>query len=277
MMRRKLFFICFCVTAILLFVVRPEFALASNVDVEGDLTYRFTVTPGQEIRGQIVVRNNDKEQQIQVAINQSDYLCFADGSNDYGEPGSIARSNALWMTITPRHLVIPAAGTASFNYVINVPKETTLCGSYWSLIMVEPIDQIQLQPPIDADGNMAFGVMTVFKYAIQMITDIGNTGVRDIEFADKKLINAGGVSILALDIANKGERVIRPVVWAELYDEQGNHAGRFEGGRRWIYPGSSCRFEIPFKDVKAGQYKTLIIADGGEEEAFGAQYALILK
>ena len=67
---------------------------------------------------------------------------------------------------------------------------------------------------------------------------------------------------------NTGERVIRPLVWTELYDEQGNLAGRFEGGQRWIFPECSCRFEIPFQGVKAGEYKALVIADGGEDEAF---------
>ena len=56
------------------FVMGTGVVLASTVDIEGDLTYRFAVTPGQEIRGQLVIRNNDKEQPVQVAINQSDYL-----------------------------------------------------------------------------------------------------------------------------------------------------------------------------------------------------------
>ncbi|WP_286953438.1 MULTISPECIES: hypothetical protein [Aminobacterium] len=259
------------------FVMGTGVVLASTVDIEGDLTYRFAVTPGQEIRGQLVIRNNDKEQPVQVAINQSDYLTYADGRNDYGQPGSTSRSNALWMVLTPRQLTIPPSGTAIVNYVIQVPKDPSLCGTYWSMIMVEPLDQFMLEPPKGIDSNMAFNVMTIFKYAVQMITDIGNTGIRNIEFADKKLISDGSKSVLALDIVNTGERVIRPLVWTELYDEQGNLAGRFEGGQRWIFPECSCRFEIPFQGVKAGEYKALVIADGGEDEAFGAQYALVLK
>ncbi len=181
------------------------------------------------------------------------------------------------MALSPRQLIIPPDSIGTFEYVICTPKEESLRGTYWSLIIVEPIGQERLQVPDGSKEDMAYNVTTVFKYAIQMITDVGTSGVQEIQFIDKRLRTVEGMPVLDLDIENTGERVIRPVVWAELYDQQGNQAGKFEGGRRWIYPGSSCRFEIPLKGIKPGDYKVLLVADGGEDEAFGAQYALVVK
>ncbi|WP_156923307.1 MULTISPECIES: hypothetical protein [Aminobacterium] len=268
--------LCVCVMALLALPSGGGQCFA-NIDIVGDLTYRFNVSPGQEVRGQIAIRNYSKEESVQVSINQNDYHCYADGRNEYPSPGSHNRSNALWMALSPRQLIIPPDSIGTFEYVICTPKEESLRGTYWSLIIVEPIGQERLQVPDGSKEDMAYNVTTVFKYAIQMITDVGTSGVQEIQFIDKRLRTVEGMPVLDLDIENTGERVIRPVVWAELYDQQGNQAGKFEGGRRWIYPGSSCRFEIPLKGIKPGDYKVLLVADGGEDEAFGAQYALVVK
>ena len=74
------------------------------------------------------------------------------------------------------------------------------------------------------------GIRQVIRYGIHMVTHIGDTGVRRLEFLKTRLLREGERKILQVDIENIGERLLKSFLWAELYDEEGSHIGRFEGG-----------------------------------------------
>ncbi len=248
-------------------------ASASAVFVIGGLTREATLQPGGRTEGRIILRNNSNEPQ-EVKVYQTDYLFWADGRNEYGEPGSTPRSNAPWIVHTPQQLTVPPKGTGSVDYALQVPAQEGLSGTSWSVLMVEPIAAETLEPPKAEEGKVTIGIRTVMRYAIQMVTHIGDTGARELKFADKQLIVEKEKRLLRLDLENTGERWLVPQVWAELYDEQGTSLGRFEGGRFRIYPGCSVRYQIDLSEVPPGKYRALIVADNGDEYVFGAQYDL---
>lgn len=248
---------------------------AGSVSVIGGLTREATLQPGGRTEGRIVLRNNSDEPQ-EVKVYQTDYLFWADGRNEYGEPGGVPRSNARWIVHTPQQLMVPPQSTESVHYTIQAPAQEDLRGTYWSILMVEPIAAEMLEPSQPEEGRVTIGIRTVMRYAIQMVTHIGDTGTRELKFADKQLIAEGEQRTLRLDLENTGERWLIPQVWAELYDEQGASLGRFEGGRVRIYPGCSVRYQIDLSEVPPGKYRALIVADNGDEYVFGAQYDLEL-
>lgn len=248
---------------------------AAEVSVIGGLTREVTLDPGGRTEGRIILRNAGDEPQ-EVKVYQTDYRFWADGRNEYGEPGGVPRSNARWITHSPQQLTIPPRATESVYYTIQAPAQEGLCGTYWSMLMVEPIAAETLEPPQPEEDRVTIGIRTVMRYAIQMVTHIGDTGVRELKFADKQLIVEGEKRALRLDLENTGERWLVPRVWVELYDEQGTSLGRFEGGQFRIYPGCSVRYQIDLSEVPPGKYRALIVADNGDEYVFGAQYDLEL-
>lgn len=248
--------------------------LSAQVLVVGGLTREATVQPGGKTEGKIILRNtSDKPQEVR--LYQTDYLFWADGRTDYGEPGKSPRTNARWIGYTPKQLTLAPNGTDSIYYTIEVPKEDNLSGTYWSMLMVEPISGETIEPPKTKD-RPSIGIRTVSRYAIQIVTHIGDTGKRDIKFLDKTVLIEEGKKTLQIDIENTGERWLIPLVWAELYDEKGVSIGRFDGGRLRIYPGCSVRYRIDLSNVPEGKYKAIIVADNGDEYIFGAQYDLKL-
>ena len=60
------------------------------VAISGSLTHEFEVQPGRSYDDTIDVANPSKEAQ-EIKVYQTDYLYFADGTRDYGEPGSLPR------------------------------------------------------------------------------------------------------------------------------------------------------------------------------------------
>lgn len=251
----------------------PSLCSQAQISVSGKLTRKFVVELGHFYEGEIVIANAG-DVPTEAAVSQSDYLFFADGRYLYPDPGSVEHSNAPWITLSlflPASLIVPPGEEVFVHYRIEVPNDPSLAGTYWSMIMVTAAATLPEKVP--AEGEVA--IHQVVSYGIQIITHIGDTGERKIDILDVKLLREEGI-ILQIDVENVGERLIGPEVWAELYDEEGTSIGRFEAGRRGIYPGCSVRYRIALSEVPSGEYKALVIFDNNDEYVWGAQYDLEL-
>ncbi|MBI4865177.1 MAG: hypothetical protein HY815_33690 [Candidatus Riflebacteria bacterium] len=251
----------------------------AQVSVVGELTRESRGKPGETLKG-VVLLQNSSDKPASVKIYQTDYLCYADGRNLYGDPGTIARSNAKWVTVSPNRLTIPPKQTGTANYTVQLPPDSALKGTYWSMVMVEPVGEgnVEFTPEKLAKNELVkFGIRTVMRYGLQIVVDIGNTGTRQLKFLDRKLISQGGKRYLQLDIENTGERWLKPTVWAELFNSEGASAGRFDGGQIRVFPGCSIRQRVDLTPVPKGKYKTMVIFDNGDESVFGAQYDLLME
>jgi hypothetical protein len=249
---------------------------AGDVCLVGGLAREVTLEPGGKSEGRIILQNRAEEPQ-DIKVYQTDYLFYADGRNVYGEPGSVPRSNSSWITFSPSQFVIPPKETRSVYYTIQVPPTKDLAGTFWSMLMIEPQSAAAPQTQSPEETKAEVSVRTVLRYGIQVVTDIGEMGTREMRFADRRLVVDGEKRTLELDIENTGERWLRPMVWAELYDEHGVSIGRFDGGRLRLYPGCSARFAIDLSQVPPGPYQALVVADNGDENVFGAQYKLEIR
>ena len=107
-----------------------------------------------------------------------------------------------------------------------------------------------------------------------MTTHIGDSGERKLKFIETKLLKETQSRLLQVDIENTGQRWLRPYLWTELYDDTGRYIGRFENGRKRIYPRTSVRYKVDLSDVPKGIYKALVVADCGGNYVFGANYTL---
>ncbi len=249
---------------------------AAGVDVITGLTDEAVLQPGARKDGRIVLRNAADVPQ-EARVYQTDYTFRCDGTSAYDKPGSCPRSNASWITFSPQQFTIPAKEVLVVYYAIQVPKDDKLSGTYWSMLMVEPIAAVVPEAAPSEDGKVTVGVRTILRYGIQMVVHIGNTGRREIKVLDKRLAETDGKRALQLDIENTGERWVRPTTWAEIYDEKGLHAGKFKCNRTRIFPGCSTRNSIDLTGLKAGKYQALVVIDNGDESVWGAQYALEIR
>lgn len=260
----------------LFFCLIMPFVSVAGVSVPSGLTYEKEAPPGGTYKGAIQLINTGKGPQ-EVKIYQTDYLFFCDGSNIYGEPGKDPRSNADWITFSPRRLTIPPKGTAQVGYTVQVPDDKALVGTYWSMLMVEGISSSSPEAVKKEKGIISMGISQVIRYGLQMITQIDDTGARKLKFVKTKLLKTDEKRILQIDMENTGQRWLRPGLWVELYDEKGIAAGKFEGEKLRIYPGTSVRFRIDLSRAPEGKYKSLVVADCGDDDLFGATYTFKLE
>src|SRR5665648_17543 len=273
-LRKKCIVKIFCVI-LLLWLLIPLGGEAGGVTVIGGLSHERVVEIAETSQGAILIKNSTDEPQ-EVKIYQTDYLFFSDGTNIYGEPGKDARSSADWISFSPAHLIIPSQETGAVNYTINVPDNKSLIGTYWSIIMVEGIGKDSPEAANTAleEDKLKIGIRQVMRYGIQIITHIGDSGIRDLKILDQKFIKEEENYLFQLDIENVGERWLRPEVWAELYNQKGSFMGKFSGGVLRIFPGTSVRYRIGLNDIPSGKYKALLVIDNGDEYIWGLQYNL---
>lgn len=238
--------------------------------IAGGLSYENSVSPGNSYTGNIVIRNIASDS-VLVSIYHKDYSFYYDGISQYTEPGTLPRSNSSWITFSPKQLYVPGESEININYVVKVPALESLTGTYWSMLMIEPVEKII---PEKKEG---INVRTVIRYGIQIITNIEDTGSKEIEFLDINLIKDDKKRILLIDIENIGERVLKPAVWLDLYSFDGTEVGRFESKLSRTYPGTSIRRRIDLSSIEPGKYKAIIIADCGNDDLFGIDYTLEIE
>lgn len=254
---------------IVFFICLMPFSYSNaQIVIIGEMTHEKQMLPNETHQGTVTIHNKGKEIK-NVRIYQTDYFFVADGTSQYGEPGSLERSNAEWIIFTPKQATVPPHEDLIVNYSVKVPDDSTLIGTYWSMLMVEEIPEIKPDKP---DGNVAIRV--VMRYGIQLVTNIGETGIRQLVFSDPRLIKKEEIRNFQINIKNIGERWLRPNVWIELYSHEGESLGTFKGDDKRTYPETSIRITIDLSEVKVGIYKALVVADCGGDDLFGASYNL---
>ena len=252
-------------------------AQAQTIQVEGSLARDHVVAPGDRVQDVVKVTNVGTSP-TQVKSYLSDYSYRLDQSR-YEAPGTMPRSNAAWITVTPSLLVLAPGESAEVIVQTQVPAGGHLEGSYWSMVMVEP--QAPATAPTQEPGKMVLGVQSVFRYGIQILTTVGRTGSADVKFANCACVKQGpdgqAQRRVQVDLENTGSQALRPLVWAEFHDASGMLVKRVESPKARLYPGCVQRYELDVTDVAPGRYTVLAIADNGDENVFGARYELDLR
>jgi hypothetical protein len=249
-----------------------------QVSVIGDLSNDKEAKPGEKYDGSIIVKNDSDEPQ-EVKVYQTDYLFACDGTNNYADPGSTARSNAKWVSFSPSFFTVAPRSTATVNYVIQVPAESAdkrLVGSYWSMLMIEGVAKGSAESASQKDAKKPqMGIRQTIRYGVQVATHIAQTGTKKIDFLDAKLVTKDdGKRFLQVDIGNSGEVWVRPSMYVELFDDKGVSKGKFPGVAHRLYPGTSVRQMIDMSSIAKGSYKALVVVDAGGDDAYGAEYNL---
>lgn len=247
------------------------FSVKAGFEVLGSLVYKHTALPGETYTTEIQVHNTgDSEQEIR--IYQRDYLFNHEGASFYDEPVSHGRSNSQWMEYSPKTMILRGNDTQSIQFEVTVPESDSIRGTFWSILMVEGVSQI------DPNAQGQLNISTTIRYAVQVVTNIGQTGLGELEFMEPVLVEEGTKKYLDVVLVNTGERLISPDVSMELFDlNSGESVKVIEAAKNGLYPTTSSKFRFPLEGIKTKMtYQALIVADGSGEDVFGLEYSLEL-
>jgi hypothetical protein len=243
---------------------------AAQVSVLSSTVEEREVVLGQTYTGRIVIANTSNTPQA-VRLYQTDYSFKADGTSIFGDPGSTPRSNAKWITPQANNVTVPPNSEITVPYSVKIPDADTLVGTFWSAIMVEGAEAAP-PPTTGRAGQAQMGLGSVVRYAVQVATNIGKTGLGAVKFENPQAVKTtSGAAALDIDVVSSGTRAVRPIMSVELYDAAGVLKGKDKKPRGLVYPGTSFRQHFEFGDLPPGTYKAIVFADTGGEKVMAVQ------
>jgi hypothetical protein len=236
---------------------------------------QHTALPGTQHQGVITIRNTSAERQ-EARVYQTDYTFSADDRSAFPAPGTLERSNAGWVSFSPAQLVLPPNSTQTVTWTVTVPASDSVTGSWWSLLMVETVSPGSLNSrQRSAAETPTLSLNVVTRHAIQLATHVGTTGNVMLQFDSVQATGTtDGKRAFRFDINNTGQRAITPAITLELYNAAGDLVARQAVTRGLLYPGTGIRQSFELGDLPTGDYRAVIVGDGGGDEVFAGQYRI---
>jgi hypothetical protein len=207
------------VTIFLLTLLATANCFAVTVENPRDDLY---VTPGSQSQTSFRVINRSGKSQ-QMTVYQTDYSFKADGTTEFGSPGSHPRSNAEWLSFSPKQFTIEPNAKITINVSANVPDEP-LVGTYWSVLMVEYIDDPQKQAAVTVKRRQG----------IQIRTHFSNTGELKARYFNQKIKKANDKTLFEVDMENTGTLFYSGKFWVEFFDNRGKPVEKIEVNRKSV-------------------------------------------
>ncbi|WP_307451734.1 MULTISPECIES: WxL protein host-binding domain-containing protein [Chryseobacterium] len=249
------------------------FLLKANIVILNGLTHHYTVEKSQVYKGKIAIENTSVTPQ-NVKLFLQDFTYSADGSISYTAPNSYQRTNAAWIHLNTNYVTLKGKEKTEVYYEISVPDSADDDGSYWSVIMVEPVDD-----PIPGQNEAGISISSVVRYAIQVITDHRPENAKqELRFEGVKVEKENGKSIIMVAIANKGNLYCKPTVSIEMYHKtNGDKAGQFSTLPMGLLPQTSKSFYIDAGKLPPDRYSAVLLATDENENAFALNVELDIK
>ncbi|SFI80574.1 DUF3324 domain-containing protein [Myroides guanonis] len=245
--------------------------LFASIIVTNGLTHSYKVKGGTVQKGVISIQNTADVSQ-NVKLYQQDYKYNTSGASFYEDYGKNERSNLKWIRLNSNLVKIDAKSKTNVSYEITVP-DNIIIGSTWSVIMVEPVDDI-----VPTNDKRGVQLKSVIRYSIQIITTNEEAGESLLKFDAVNLNNRDGKSLLDVAVSNQGSLFHYVEVSIELFDsENGKNMGVFKSDKMSLLPTNSKLFVIDLSSMPPGSYTASILANTTEDNVFGLNIELNLS
>lgn len=237
--------------------------LNASISVTNGLTHEHIVSQNEMQTGLVEIMNIGKSVQ-RVLFYLSDFP--ADCKGEVFQPadtGSVVRTNSPWITLSASERMIAPGEKYTLKYEIKTPNKL-LKGSFWSLLMIEE------QPLIDtADTRIGVKISSNLRYAVQLITSFEDDESVKVSFENVELQFIENEKMLAVKLFNECNKMLKPIVKMEVYNEAGELILEERAKDRKLYPSQCRTYYIPSGNLEPGKYQAVLVADCGNRDLFG--------
>lgn len=247
--------------------------LHAGIVVLNGLTHSYKIENGKVYKGKVAIENTGSNPQS-VKIFLQDYTYHADGTINYTALRTNKRSNGEWLKLNTNLVTLKGKEKTEILYEITVPSHVMDPGSYWSVIIVEPVEEIK-----PSEGKPGVSITSVIRYAIQVITDFETEKAQpNLKFESVKVEKQEGKQTAKIAIANNGNLYCKPTASIEVYNRKtGEKVGTYSSLTMGLLPDTSKTFYIDISKLPPDKYKAAIIAIDEEENAFALNVELEVK
>lgn len=260
-------------TFLLVIFVLPFCFLKAGIVILNGLSHIYNVENGKVYKGKIAIENTGNKTQS-IKLFQQDFSYTSDGTINYVSPYTNERTNADWIKINTNLVTLKAKQKTEVFYEIIIPRTISNPGSYWSVIMVEPVEEIK-----PSDSERGVNITSIVRYAIQIITDYKSENVKpELKFESVKIEKQEGIRNINIAISNYGTLYCKPKASLEIYHHQTNEKiGTFTSLEMGLLPHTSKTFLIDISKLPPEKYNAVLIATDENQNAFALNIELEVK
>lgn len=264
------YFMMSCLCFMLIF---SGIANAQEIEVSPG-SMMFTANPGSSQTQQIYVRNKAKTEQSFV-FNIADWLTDESGEVKYFSPGSVSRSCAEWVTITPSLVTLQPNESVGVNVTMLVPEGNN--ATKWAVVFVESAEERTGPEAIDKDVRM--GLQVAARIAVPVFqSPSSNTLYKGtIEGLSEKVTDTS--RIYQSKVINLGDKILNCKVFFTVSNLETAEEFTSEPIEFSVLPESSKDVEYALEEkLDKGRYSVAAILDYGyNEELEGIQLEIEVK
>lgn len=240
------------------------FSLKLEGLVVNELSYFGEMQPGSQQQVKLTLHNNSKDVET-IDLKLSNYSCNSEGQHFYEEESPYhSRTNISWIRLNTNRVKLLPGETTIVYYWINVPPDSNLKGSYWSVLLIEPTEASSVLN----NNQEGYALKVKIRFAHHIVTTIGK-GQSKLEIVKKEIKSINNRKFLSIHIANKGDVFLNPTLTLKLYNEQGKLEHTLNTQKERLYPGNSQRYLLDIQNINENKMKGFLLLDSGEDHLFG--------
>lgn len=250
------------------FILFTLFPIFLDALIVNDLSFSAAMTPGESRQVKLSLINESAQPEV-VSFRLCDYTCNSNGEHAFDEPGNTqGRSNASWIRLNSDTLTLAPGQKEEFFYVIDAPQDSSLDGSYWSVLLIEPSTPVsKLRNEVEG-----FHIDVKVRYAHHIVTTVG-AGTPKLKVVDKEFKTIDGQQKLCVHVENTGTLFLEPKLTLKLYNSEGKVDKTLEGGKERLYPGCSQCYYLDAQEVDPqAKLKGFLLLDAGGRNLFGEAF-----
>lgn len=253
---------------LLSFAVLTTLAANASLVIVNGLSHEHNVQVGLRSQGSIVIKNTATTPK-RARIYKTSVTHDCEGQTSFSLKTDGPRCNSNWTQLSDNEVVIAGKQSYTLTYEIDPNPTVDQSGSYWGVIMVEEIKDLDTITP-----QRGVTVTSLIRYAVQIVTHFDGKGEKNLEITSVEIDTTKENNMLSVQVSNTGEFMLKPIMILELYNADGEQIYRKEVPYQKVYPGLCKLFELPFEGVAKGTYNGILVADCGDENIYGLNLEL---
>ncbi|MFH1854419.1 MAG: hypothetical protein ABH815_03800 [Candidatus Omnitrophota bacterium] len=258
-MRKIAIFILSQILVLLVFGGVDSFAAFVVTPME----FHLNVSAGEGTTNTFYIRNRGDET-IALKVYAGDFWIEPDGKELFLESGTVERSCARWLEISPEELELAPGESQAIRFKIDVPLQMT--GTYWAMIFVEQATKPTIKSA--RRGDQQFNIISFQRVGVRIFENTPGTEIEGGKITE--VIARWDAEVkdytVALKFQNDGYAHLKCNGFVDIKDMKGESVNKTDLDEFSCYPRSYRMIGVPIrKKLDKGQYTALAVVDYGAD------------
>jgi hypothetical protein len=221
--------------------------------------FRFSLSPGKTIDGQVIVMNTGKKEGVAL-IKTVDGITSSSSGIAYAADDTIPQDVGAWITFSPSQVTLKANGSQVIDFKITVP-ETTWIGQHVGGIVAENGELM------DGSSSKNVKIKVLQRSVAPIIISNPGASLEKLELNGAEFLGLHEMQRLSLNLTNSGEVFVEPKGEINVKDSSGKILKTLPFTMDKVVPHTTFSYDVIMKGeaLTPGKYTADITLTYGKD------------